>query len=84
MSFIIFQKLNSIHELQMLELVCSALKEAPELGRFNVFSTIFGGHVDPVKIALMTELVSLAISISCGQVLGCVALWMQVRELFSL
>lgn len=58
--------------------MCLALQEAPENSRFSIFSAIFGGHVDPVKISLMTKLVSMAISISCGPVLGCVALWMQV------
>ena len=75
--FIIFQ-LNAVHELQLLEMICSSLQEAPEQSRYNIFSAIFGGHVDSVKINLLSKLVSMAISISCAAVLGCAALWMQV------
>ncbi|XP_052263746.1 integrator complex subunit 15-like isoform X2 [Dreissena polymorpha] len=71
------KKLDSIHELLLLELVCSSLRQAPEHSCYSVFAAIFGGHVDASKIVLMTKLVSMAISISCGPVLGCVALWMQ-------
>lgn len=71
------RKLNSVNELQLLEMLCSALQEAPEHACYSVFTAIFGGHVDPVKISLMTKLVSMAISISCSPVLGCAALWMQ-------
>ena len=73
-----FQKLNAVHELQLLEMICSSLQEAPEQSRYNVFSAIFGGHVDTAKINLLSKLVSMAISISCAAVLGCAALWMQV------
>ncbi|XP_045214164.2 integrator complex subunit 15-like [Mercenaria mercenaria] len=71
------RKLNAVHELQLLEMLCSALQEAPEHACYSIFSAIFGGHVDPFKINLMTQLVSMAISVSCGPVLGCAAIWMQ-------
>lgn len=71
------RKLNAVHEFQLLEMLCSTLHEAPEHACYSIFSVIFGGHVDPNKINLMTKLVSMAISISCGPVLGCTALWMQ-------
>ena len=60
-------------------MVCSALQGAPETGCYNVFSAIFGGHVDAAKTTLMTKLVSMAISTCSSAVLGCVALWMQVN-----
>lgn len=71
------RKLSALHELQLLEMISSCLQEAPEYSCFAVFSSIFGGHVQPAKTSLMTKLVSMAISISCSAVLGCVALWMQ-------
>lgn len=71
------RRLNAIHELQLLEMICSSLQEAPEQSRYNIFSAIFGGHIDIVKINLLSKMVSMAISISCAAVLGCAALWMQ-------
>ncbi|XP_052791133.1 integrator complex subunit 15-like isoform X1 [Mya arenaria] len=70
-------KLNAVHELQLLEMVCRTLQECPEQACYKAFTAIFGGHIEAAKITLMTKLVSMAISVSCGPVLRCVALWMQ-------
>ncbi|KAL4241081.1 hypothetical protein ACF0H5_001859 [Mactra antiquata] len=73
------KKFYDIHELQLLEMLCSALQSAPEHACYNIFHAIFGGHVDQTKITFMTKLVSMAISVSAGPVLGCAALWMQEK-----
>lgn len=75
---ILFQKLNAIQELQLLEMVCSCLQGAPQSSRFSIFSVIFGGNIEASKTTLLTKLVSMALSIGSGAVLDCAALWMQV------
>ncbi|KAL3876927.1 hypothetical protein ACJMK2_034708 [Sinanodonta woodiana] len=71
------RNLTAVQELQLLELLCSCLQDAPEMFCYSIFSVIFGGQVDSHKTGLLTKLVSLAISVGCGAVLGCAALWMQ-------
>ncbi|KAK3091617.1 hypothetical protein FSP39_021248 [Pinctada imbricata] len=71
------QKLNSIQELNLLEMISTCLDQAPQSSRYRIFVIIFGGSPDPQKINLFTKLVSMALSLSVGSVLDCAALWMQ-------
>lgn len=77
------RRLNAIQELHMLEMLCTAIDEISQGSRYKLFNVIFGGKHEPVKTNLLTKLVSLALSVRCGAVLDCAALWMQEQGCHS-
>ena len=70
--------LSAIQELQLLELLCSCFKAAPEKHKYRIFQLMFGNRGDEVANTLLTKMVSMALSVSCTSVLDCAAIWMQV------
>lgn len=87
--FVLFQstrgppkKLSAVQELNLLDLICSCFKEAPEKSKYRIFNLMFGAHCNGSGI-LLTKLVSLALSTRCAPVLFCVAIWMQERDSLS-
>ncbi|CAG2189108.1 unnamed protein product [Mytilus edulis] len=77
------RRLNAIQELHMLEMLSTAIDEISQGSRYKLFNVIFGGKHEPVKTSLLTKLVSLALSVRCGAVLDCAALWMQEQGCHS-
>ena len=73
------QTLGAMQELQLLELLCEFFKAAPEKHKYRIFQLIFGSRGDDHASALLTKVVSMALSVSCTSVLDCTAIWMQVR-----
>ncbi|XP_041363117.1 uncharacterized protein C7orf26-like [Gigantopelta aegis] len=71
--------LNAVHELQLLEMLCTCFKEAPTKTKYQIFNLIFGGRGDNHTHSLFIKLVSMALSVSCSPVLDCAAIWMQER-----
>ncbi|KAL5018261.1 hypothetical protein ScPMuIL_003983 [Solemya velum] len=86
-NYILFQnrkgKLSAVQELNLLEMLCHSLQTAPEGSRYTIFKVIFGGKPEECKTLLLTSLVSMALSTSCGAVLDCAALWMQEHDCYS-
>lgn len=77
------KRLNSMQELHLLEMLCTALEDILQGSRYSLFSAIFGGKHDIMKTNLLSKLVSLAVSVKCGSVLDCAALWMQEQGCHS-
>ncbi|GFO04250.1 chromosome 7 open reading frame 26 ortholog [Plakobranchus ocellatus] len=87
--FVLFQsvrgppkKLSSVQELNLLDMICTCFKEAPEKSKYRIFNLMFGAHCNGSG-NLLTKLVSLALSTHCSPVLFCVAIWMQERDSLS-
>ncbi|XP_063444912.1 integrator complex subunit 15-like [Mytilus trossulus] len=77
------RRLNALQELHMLEMLSTAIDEISQGSRYKLFNVIFGGKHEPAKTSLLTKLVSLALSVRCGAVLDCAALWMQEQGCHS-
>ena len=80
-SLFLFQKLNAIHELQVLEAIANYFEQGEksyEVKQF-VFSSLFGNHLDDRKLDLLSKLVSMAVAVRSRPLLDCVAVLMQVN-----
>ncbi|KAH0632083.1 hypothetical protein JD844_020146, partial [Phrynosoma platyrhinos] len=76
-----FQRLNSLQELQLLEIMCNYFQEqSKDSVRQIIFSSLFspqGNKADDSRMALLGKLVSMAIAICRVPVLECAASWLQ-------
>lgn len=77
------QRLNSLQELQLLEIMCSYFQEqSKDSVRQVLFSALFspqGNKADDGRMALLGKLVSMAVAVCRVPVLECAASWLQVR-----
>lgn len=80
-----FQRLNSLQELQLLEIMCNYFQEqTKDSVRQLIFSSLFspqGNKADDNRMALLGKLVSMAVAVCRVPVLECAAFWLQVRFL---
>lgn len=83
--FFFLQRLNSLQELQLLEIMCSYFQEqSKDSVRQIIFSSLFspqGNKADDSRMSLLGKLVSMAVAVCRIPVLECAASWLQV--LFS-
>ena len=84
-AFLFFQRLNSLQELQLLEIMCNYFQEqTKDSVRQIIFSTLFspqGNKADDSRMALLGKLVSMAVAVCRVPVLECAAFWLQVQLL---
>uniref|UniRef100_H9GMH1 MMS19 nucleotide excision repair protein n=1 Tax=Anolis carolinensis TaxID=28377 RepID=H9GMH1_ANOCA len=75
------KELNSLQELQLLEIMCNYFQEqSKDSVRQIIFSSLFspqGNKADDSRMALLGKLVSMAIAICRVPVLECAASWLQ-------
>ncbi|XP_030044747.1 uncharacterized protein C7orf26 [Microcaecilia unicolor] len=75
------KRLNSLQELQLLEIMCNYFQEqSKDSVRQVMFSTIFspqGNKADDSRITLLGKLVSMAVAVCRVPVLECAATWLQ-------
>ncbi|KAJ6655989.1 hypothetical protein lerEdw1_004574 [Lerista edwardsae] len=75
------QRLNSLQELQLLEIMCSYFQEqSKDSVRQVIFSSLFspqGNKADDGRMALLGKLVSMAVAVCRVPVLECAASWLQ-------
>lgn len=76
------QRLNSLQELQLLEIMCSYFQEqSKDSVRQIIFSSLFspqGNKADDSRMSLLGKLVSMAVAVCRIPVLECAASWLQV------
>uniref|UniRef100_A0A8D0G045 Integrator complex subunit 15 n=1 Tax=Sphenodon punctatus TaxID=8508 RepID=A0A8D0G045_SPHPU len=76
-----FQRLNSLQELQLLEIMCSYFQEqTKDSVRQIIFSSLFspqGNKADDSRMALLGKLVSMALAVCRVPILECAASWLQ-------
>lgn len=84
-AFVFFQRLNSLQELQLLEIMCNYFQEqTKDSVRQIIFSSLFspqGNKADDSRMALLGKLVSMAVAVCRVPVLECAAFWLQVQLL---
>lgn len=84
-AFVFFQRLNSLQELQLLEIMCNYFQEqTKDSVRQIIFSALFspqGNKADDSRMALLGKLVSMAVAVCRVPVLECAAFWLQVQLL---
>ncbi|KFP26928.1 Uncharacterized protein C7orf26, partial [Colius striatus] len=75
------QRLNSLQELQLLEIMCNYFQEqTKDSVRQIIFSSLFspqGNKADDSRMALLGKLVSMAVAVCRVPVLDCAAFWLQ-------
>nr|XP_014432736.2 uncharacterized protein C7orf26 homolog [Pelodiscus sinensis] len=75
------KRLNSLQELQLLEIMCSYFQEqTKDSVRQIIFSALFspqGNKADDGRMALLGKLVSMAVAVCRVPVLECAASWLQ-------
>ncbi|XP_028913297.1 LOW QUALITY PROTEIN: uncharacterized protein C7orf26 homolog [Ornithorhynchus anatinus] len=75
------KRLNSLQELQLLEIMCSYFQEqTKDSVRQIIFSSLFspqGNKADDSRMALLGKLVSMAVAVCRVPVLECAASWLQ-------
>ncbi|XP_078519212.1 integrator complex subunit 15 isoform X1 [Lissotriton helveticus] len=75
------KRLNSLQELQLLEIMCSYFQEqTKDSVRQILFSSLFspqGNKADDSRMALLGKLVSMAVAVLRVPVLECAASWLQ-------
>ncbi|XP_030885138.1 uncharacterized protein C7orf26-like isoform X2 [Leptonychotes weddellii] len=78
----VFQRLNSLQELQLLEIMCNYFQEqTKDSVRQIIFSSLFspqGNKADDSRMSLLGKLVSMAVAVCRIPVLECAASWLQV------
>lgn len=76
------QRLNSLQELQLLEIMCNYFQEqTKDSVRQIIFSSLFspqGNKADDSRMSLLGKLVSMAVAVCRIPVLECAASWLQV------
>ncbi|XP_049760287.1 integrator complex subunit 15 isoform X2 [Elephas maximus indicus] len=77
----VFQRLNSLQELQLLEIMCNYFQEqTKDSVRQIIFSSLFspqGNKADDNRMSLLGKLVSMAVAVCRIPVLECAASWLQ-------
>ncbi|VFV43778.1 Hypothetical predicted protein [Lynx pardinus] len=77
----VFQRLNSLQELQLLEIMCNYFQEqTKDSVRQIIFSSLFspqGNKADDSRMSLLGKLVSMAVAVCRIPVLECAASWLQ-------
>nr|BAC39915.1 unnamed protein product [Mus musculus] len=75
------KRLNSLQELQLLEIMCSYFQEqSKDSVRQIIFSSLFspqGNKADDSRMSLLGKLVSMAVAVCRIPVLECAASWLQ-------
>ncbi|KAB0396153.1 hypothetical protein E2I00_013066, partial [Balaenoptera physalus] len=75
------ERLNSLQELQLLEIMCSYFQEqTKDSVRQIIFSSLFspqGNKADDSRMSLLGKLVSMAVAVCRIPVLECAASWLQ-------
>ncbi|KAJ7426768.1 hypothetical protein WISP_12504 [Willisornis vidua] len=75
------KRLNSLQELQLLEIMCNYFQEqTKDSVRQIIFSSLFspqGNKADDSRMALLGKLVSMAVAVCRVPVLECAAFWLQ-------
>ncbi|XP_041087116.1 uncharacterized protein C7orf26-like [Polyodon spathula] len=75
------KRLNSLQELQLLEIMCSYFQEqSKDAVRQVIFSTLFspqGNKADDSRLAMLGKLVSMAVAVCRVPILECAASWLQ-------
>uniref|UniRef100_U3IM77 Integrator complex subunit 15 n=1 Tax=Anas platyrhynchos platyrhynchos TaxID=8840 RepID=U3IM77_ANAPP len=75
------KRLNSLQELQLLEIMCNYFQEqTKDSVRQLIFSSLFspqGNKADDNRMALLGKLVSMAVAVCRVPVLECAAFWLQ-------
>ncbi|XP_039630842.1 uncharacterized protein C7orf26 homolog isoform X1 [Polypterus senegalus] len=75
------KRLNSLQELQLLEIMCSYFQEqSKDAVRQIIFSTLFspqGNKTDDNRMAMLGKLVSMAVAVCRVPILECAASWFQ-------
>lgn len=78
----VLQRLNSLQELQLLEIMCNYFQEqTKDSVRQIIFSSLFspqGNKADDSRMSLLGKLVSMAVAVCRVPVLECAASWLQV------
>ncbi|XP_045677138.1 uncharacterized protein C7orf26 homolog isoform X2 [Phyllostomus hastatus] len=77
----VYQRLNSLQELQLLEIMCNYFQEqTKDSVRQIMFSSLFspqGNKADDSRMSLLGKLVSMAVAVCRVPVLECAASWLQ-------
>ncbi|KAM7142025.1 integrator complex subunit 15 isoform 2-T2 [Molossus nigricans] len=77
----VYQRLNSLQELQLLEIMCNYFQEqTKDSVRQIIFSSLFspqGNKADDSRMSLLGKLVSMAVAVCRIPVLECAASWLQ-------
>ncbi|RXM28010.1 hypothetical protein EOD39_2763 [Acipenser ruthenus] len=75
------KRLNSLQELQLLEIMCSYFQEqSKDAVRQIIFSALFspqGNKADDSRLAMLGKLVSMAVAVCRVPILECAASWLQ-------